>query len=70
VLGEEAVHITGHSFRAALPSAMANCPDIANESDVKLWGRWNSSAYKLYTRLTPRQKRVIFEKIMSSLKLM
>jgi hypothetical protein len=70
VIGEESGHITGHSFRAALPSALANCPDIANESDVKLWGRWSSSSYKLYTRLTPRKKRVIFGKILASLKLM
>jgi hypothetical protein len=70
VIGDEAKHITGHSFRAALASALANCPDIANEADVKLWGRWNSSAYKLYTRLTPRKKRIIFQKILVSLKLL
>jgi hypothetical protein len=70
VIGNEAAHVTGHSFRAALPLALVNSPDIANESDVKQWGRWSSSAYKLYTRLAPRQKRVIFQKILASLKLM
>jgi hypothetical protein len=68
LIGEEANLISGHSFRAALPSALANSPDIANDSDIRSWGRWNSSAFKRYTRLKPRQKRVIFSKILASLK--
>jgi hypothetical protein len=67
VIGEEARAVTAHSFRAALPSALANSPEIASEADIRLWGRWNSSAYKKYTRLKPRQKRVIFSKILASL---
>jgi hypothetical protein len=68
LIGDEANLISGHSFRAALPSALANSPDIANDSDIRSWGRWNSSAFKRYTRLKPRQKRVIFSKILASLK--
>jgi hypothetical protein len=68
VIGEEARAITAHSFRAALPSALANSPDVASEADIRMWGRWNSSAYKKYARLKPRQKRVIFSKILASLK--
>jgi hypothetical protein len=68
VIGDDAQGISGHSFRAALPSSLANSPDIANEEDIRTWGRWNSSAYKRYTRLKPRQKRVIFNKIVASLK--
>jgi hypothetical protein len=67
-IDEDARHITAHSFRAALPSALANSPDIANDADIRAWGRWNSSAYKKYTRLKPRQKRVIFSKILEALK--
>jgi hypothetical protein len=67
MIGEEAALITGHSFRAALPSVLANCPDIAYQEEIRLWGRWSSSSYLLYTRLKTRQKRLIFEKIVSSL---
>jgi hypothetical protein len=68
VIGSSGTLISGHSFRAALPSALANCPEIASDDDIRRWGRWNSEAYKHYTRLKPRQKHVIFEKILSSLK--
>ena len=68
VIGESAAMITGHSFRAALPSALANRPDLASDEDIKLWGRWSSPCYKRYTRLKPMQKRIIFEKIVTSLK--
>jgi hypothetical protein len=67
VIGEEARAVTAHSFRAALPSALANSPDIATEADIYLWGCWNSTVYKKYTRLKPRQKRVIFSKILASM---
>jgi hypothetical protein len=61
--------ITGHSFRAALPSALASCPDIASQDDIRQWGRWTSDSYLLYTRLKIRQKKLIFAKIVSALKL-
>jgi hypothetical protein len=67
ILGEGHGGITGHSFRAGIPSALANRPDIANEQDIMSWGRWSSSSYKLYTRLGAVQKRTIFTKIMSAL---
>jgi hypothetical protein len=70
VVGALGSQITGHSFRAALPSSLANCPEIASDEDIRRWGRWNSSSYRLYTRLKPRQKRMIFDKIMLSLKYM
>ena len=67
VIGQAACQITGHSFRAALPSALANRPDIACDEDIKLWGRWDSDAFRRYTRLKPNQKRAVFFKIVSSL---
>jgi hypothetical protein len=63
VLGVNAALITGHSFRAGLAALMASNPEIATESDICLWGRWNSSAYTSYTRLKLSQKRAIFNKI-------
>jgi hypothetical protein len=66
-LGQQAALIQGHSFRAALPSAMANNPDMAGVEDIKSWGRWSSDSFKLYTRLKLNQKRNIFDKITSIL---
>jgi len=67
VIGENASGITGHSFRAGLPAAMARNPDIAKDKDIKAWGRWNSDSYLLYTRLKIDQKRALFNKIVSVL---
>jgi hypothetical protein len=64
-IGDEVEGIQGHSFRAGLPAAMADCPDIANNDDVKSWGRWNSNSFMLYTRLKFHMRQAIFEKIMS-----
>ena len=67
VIGASATHISGHSFRAALPSALANRPDLASDEDIKNWGRWSGASFRLYTILKPQQKRIIFSKIISSL---
>jgi len=64
-IGSEVEGIHGHSFRAGLPAAMADCPDIANNEDVKSWGRWNSRSFLLYTRLKFNMRRAIFNKILS-----
>ncbi len=69
VLGKAAEGLTGHSFRAAIPSALANRPDIAGADDIKAWGRWSSDSYLLYTRLKPLQKRLIYGKIVAALNL-
>ena len=63
VIGPSANQISGHSFRAALPSAMANDPIATNDTDIRNWGRWSSESYLLYTRLKLRQKKCLFEKI-------
>jgi len=63
IIGQQALNITGHSFRAALPAALANDPKIANDSDIKKWGRWSSESYLLYTRLKFKQKQMLFTKI-------
>ena len=68
IIGETASQITGHSFRAGLPSALANNPNMANDNDIKSWGRWSSDSYLLYTKLKLKQKRALFEKIISVLK--
>jgi hypothetical protein len=68
-LGAQARDIQGHSFRAAILSAMANNPNLASDEEIKSWGRWNSGSFKLYTRLRLNQKRSIFDKITAILNL-
>ena len=57
--------ISGHSFRAAIPSALSRFPDLMSSDDVKGWGRWNSECYQRYTRLKVEQKMAIFQKIIT-----
>ena len=64
-VGSEAKNFSGHSFRAAIPSALANTPDLASDSDIMMWGRWSSESYKCYTRLKHNARKAIFEKIVS-----
>ncbi len=64
-VGSEAKNFSGHSFRAAIPSALANTPDLASDSDIMMWGRWSSESYKSYTRLKHNARKAIFEKIVS-----
>ncbi len=61
--------ISGHSFRAAIPSLLAKYPDLCKDDHILGWGRWGSKAYLSYTRLKIDQKRSIFEKIVSILSL-
>ena len=68
-IGEEASHVTGHSFRAAIPSVLAMHPTVASSSDIMGWGRWRSDAYLTYTRLKSDQKRTTFSTITDLLKL-
>jgi hypothetical protein len=67
VLKEKAAHITGHSFRAAVPSILASRPDLATQNDLQMWGRWNTESFLLYTRLKVNQKRIIYNKIVCAL---
>jgi len=62
-IGDNANHILGHSFRAGIPSAMAEFPDLINDKEIKSQGRWCSDSFTLYTRLQLNKKRAIFKKI-------
>jgi hypothetical protein len=67
VLGESAKFFSGHSFRAAVPSALSNCPDLVNDEEIMSWGRWSSNSYKLYMRLNSMQKKHIYSKLLLAL---
>ncbi len=64
-LGQSSSCISAHSFRAAIPSLLASCPELSSSEEVMGWGRWRSSAYLSYTRLKSDQRRAIFTKILS-----
>ena len=59
--------ITGHSFRAAIPSALSSFPAENSIEDVKEWGSWESSCYTKYTKHEREKKRALFTKIVSCL---
>ena len=67
-LGSHAKLLTGHSFRAGIPSMIANHTHLLSDDDIKKWGRWSSSSYQAYVRLKMSARREIFNKIASALK--
>ncbi len=55
--------ITGHSFRFGIPSTLTLIDDPELDSDVQIWGRWTSEAFRSYMKLVTDQKKRIFDKI-------
>ena len=55
--------ITGHSFRAAIPAAIANFLDKTFVSEVKEWGSWKGDSLERYTRLKKDKRRELFAKV-------
>jgi hypothetical protein len=64
-LGNEAKDFSSHSFRAAIPAALAEAPMLASKDSVMGWGRWDSDAYMKYTRLKSNQRKETFSVICS-----
>ena len=54
---------SGHSFRAGVPSSMADFPNIANDWHVMGWGRWRSNIFLKYQNRTKEQSKWVFKKI-------
>ncbi len=61
--------LTGHSFRAGIPAALAEHPDLASDHEIMIWGRWSSSSFRVYTRLKHEAKLSIFKEIVPMYKL-
>ncbi len=61
--------LTSHSFRAGIPAALAEHPDLASDHEIMIWGRWSSSSFRVYTHLKHEAKLSIFKKIVSMYKL-
>jgi hypothetical protein len=68
-IGPQAQYFSGHSFRAGIPSALAERPNLASDYDIMVWGRWSSDTFKSYTRLKHNARLAIFNKIISMFKL-
>ena len=64
---DENSKITGHSFRAAIPSALSSFPDENSMKDVKDWGSWESSSCDRYLKNERAKKKILFGKIVSCL---
>jgi hypothetical protein len=67
IVGPQAKLFSSHSFRAAIPAALANHPNIAAKEAVMGWGRWESKAFERYTRLKYNKRKETFEDIWSVL---
>ena len=66
-LGNTANEYSSHSFRAAISSALAKFPALVTEDEIKCWGRWESAAFKKYTRLKLDQKISLHGKVANAL---
>ena len=55
--------ITGHSFRAAIPSLISSHPDKSTVSELKDWGNWESNSYRSYLRDVRENRKKLFSKI-------
>lgn len=55
--------ITCHSFRSAIPSAIAKFPEKTFVADVKEWGNWKSESFQKYTRLKKDKRKFLYSKI-------
>ena len=61
-IGEMGKNYFCHSFRPALPSALASVEATANDKSVKRWGRWDSDVFEQYIRLSHSAKHDLFKK--------
>ncbi len=66
-LGDKVQQLSGHSFRAGIPAAIANHPSLLSNDDVQQWGRWSSSSYQAYTKLKLAVRKEIFKKLLYSI---
>jgi hypothetical protein len=65
-LGDYAKYFSSsHSFRSAIPAALANHPNIASQEAVMGWGRWETKAYEKYTHLKFNKRKETFLSVCS-----
>ena len=59
--------ITGHSFRAGIPTFISSHPDKGSISELKEWGNWHSNSYKAYEKDEREKRRKLFRKIIENM---
>ena len=59
--------ITGHSFRAGIPSTLASYPSESTVHDIKQWGSWESNCFVNYTKQVREKRKALFFKIVHCL---
>ena len=59
--------ITGHSFRAAVPSALAASLSNSTVKDIKDWGCWALDSYLIYTKQESEKRKALFSRIVKCL---
>ena len=62
-LGLHSQDYSSHSFRAGIPSALARYPALNDEDDIRIWGRWDSTAFKRYTRLRFDKRKEVYKRV-------
>ena len=55
------------SFRSGIPSLLERNPELANDSHIKIWGRWRGNSYQTYMKGGNLGKKWIFKKIVAAL---
>jgi hypothetical protein len=60
-------NISCHSFRNAIPTLLADHPEIASDDCVKNWGRWKTDSFESYQKSKSSKKKWLFDKIIGLL---
>ena len=66
-LGVLSDEYSSHSFHATISSDLAKFPFLVSDDEIKCWGRWDSTAFKKYTRLKSDQRLALHGKVTSAL---
>ena len=60
--------ISGHSFRAGIPTALANHPHKSEIADIMEWGGWEGKeSFRTYAKQDRGKKRAIFNRVLKCL---
>ena len=59
--------VTGHSFKAGIPSALGSMASVEATQALKEWDRWRSAAFEAYTKRVVSKKLNTFALILNSL---
>jgi len=61
MFSHDIITITGHSFRASVPTLLASLPNCSKSQSIKEWGRWSSESYKMYSKNIRKERKILFD---------